>query len=77
MDRDTRKLQGLLLTDDVALLPPLLRVGEAALLLRTTPKAIYKMAERSQLPGVVRIGRRLLFNRDRLLEWLASRAPSP
>ena len=48
----------------------LLTVTEAADLLRTTPKAIYVMAEREQLPGVTRIGRRLLVNRRRLLDWL-------
>ena len=58
--------------------PLLLTPDEAAALLRTTRKAIYAMAERAQLPGVTRIGRRLLFRRDDLLSWLEeSRAPSP
>jgi len=38
----------------------LLTVDETAKLLRTTPKAIYTMIERNQLPGVVRLGRRVL-----------------
>src|SRR5438552_17586381 len=36
----------------------------AALLLRTTRKAVYVMVERGQLPGVTRIGRRILFRTD-------------
>ena len=45
---------------------PLLTAAEAALYLRTTRKAIYALAERGQLPGVVRIGRRLLVRRAAL-----------
>lgn len=48
----------------------LLNVTETAELLRTTPDAIYSMKARGQLPGVTRIGRRLLFRRDLLLDWL-------
>ncbi len=59
-------------------LPLLLLPEEAAILLRTTKKAIYTMAERGQLPGVVRLGRRLLVRRDDLLDFLhRSRAASP
>jgi excisionase family DNA binding protein len=50
-----------------------LTADEAATLLRTTRKAIYAMAERGRLPGVVRIGRRLLVRRDVLLESLSER----
>ena len=49
----------------------LLTVDEAAVLLRTTPRAVYAMAERRGIGGVVRIGRRLLFSRPGLLDWLA------
>lgn len=38
----------------------LLTVEETAELLRTTTKAVYTMVERQQLPGVVRLGRRVL-----------------
>ena len=51
-------------------LPVLLTPEETADLLRTTRKAIYVMAERGQLPGVIRIGRRLLVRRDALVDWL-------
>lgn len=56
----------------------LLCVGEVATFLRTTPKAIYAMVERHSLPGVVRIGRRVLVRREVLLDWLHQKsAPSP
>jgi excisionase family DNA binding protein len=53
--------------------PPLLTVSEVAVALRTSRKAVYAMAERAQLPGVTRIGRRLLVRRDDLLSWLDER----
>ena len=59
-------------------LPELLTANEVALVLRTSRKAVYAMAERAQLPGVTRIGRRLLVRRDDLLSWLDERrAASP
>ena len=59
-------------------LPVLLTVDEAADLLRTTRRAIYAMVERRQLPGVIRVRRRLLLRADDLLDWLdQKRAPSP
>jgi excisionase family DNA binding protein len=55
----------------------LLTPDEVGALLRTSRKAIYAMAERGALPGMVRIGRRLLFRREILLEWLRQKsAPS-
>ena len=59
-------------------LPVLLTVEEAADLLRTTRRALYAMIERHQLPGVIRIRRRVLLRGDDLLDWLdQKRAPSP
>jgi excisionase family DNA binding protein len=58
-------------------LPLLLTVDDVADLLRTTRRAVYAMVERRQLPGVIRIRRRVLFRTDDLLEWLdQKRAPS-
>ena len=53
-------------------------VSEVADLLRKTRKAAYTMVERGQLPGVVRIGRRVLISESDLVEWLRQKsAPSP
>ena len=52
----------------------LLTADEVAELLRTSKKAIYAMAERAQLPGVTRIGRRLLFHRETLIRWIDQNA---
>jgi len=58
--------------------PLLLTTDEVAAILRTTRKAVYAMAERAQIAGVTRIGRRLLIRRDDLLSWLDERrAASP
>jgi excisionase family DNA binding protein len=54
-------------------LPVLLTTGEVAHLLRTTRKAVYAMVERGQIPGVVRIGRRVLVREDALLDWLCQK----
>jgi excisionase family DNA binding protein len=58
-------------------LPVLLTVDDAADLLRTTRRAIYAMIERGQLPGVIRLRRRVLLRADDLLDRLdQKRAPS-
>jgi excisionase family DNA binding protein len=49
-------------------------VPEVAVLLRTTDKAVYSMIERNQLPGVVRINRRVMVDRETLLSWLRQKA---
>ena len=59
-------------------LPMLLTIDEAADLLRTSRRAMYAMIARRQLPGVVRIRRRVLVRSADLLHWLhQKRAPSP
>ena len=59
-------------------LPLLLTAEDAAELLRTTRTAVYAMVARRQLPGVTRVGRRVLFRTQDLLDWLdQNRAPSP
>ncbi|MAG71544.1 MAG: helix-turn-helix domain-containing protein [Vicinamibacterales bacterium] len=58
-------------------MPVLLTLDDVATTLRSTRKAIYVMVERGQLPGVIRIGRRVLVDRDDLLRWLdQKRTPS-
>ena len=52
----------------------LITVSETAELLRTTRTAIYAMVARTQLPGVIRIGRRLLFSRQALVDWLSQKS---
>jgi excisionase family DNA binding protein len=54
--------------------PVLLTPVEVADLLRTSRKAIYTMIERAQLPGIVRIGRRVLMREDALLDWLRQKS---
>jgi excisionase family DNA binding protein len=44
--------------------PELLTVTEVAAYLRTSRAAVYHLIERGQLPGVVRVGRRVLVKRD-------------
>ncbi len=54
-------------------LPVLLTIEEAAGLLRTSAGSIYQRVARGQLTkadGLVRDGRRVLFHRDRLLQFL-------
>ncbi len=44
--------------------------------LRTSRKVVYEMARLGRLPGTVRIGRKVLFRRDRLLQFLRERESS-
>jgi excisionase family DNA binding protein len=50
--------------------------AEAATLLRTTRKAVYAMIERRQLPGVIRLGRRLLIRTESLVHFLDQQGAS-
>ena len=63
---------------DSPMVPVLLTVDETADMLRTTRRAIYAMIARRQLPGVIRIRRRVLVRANDLLHWLdQKRASSP
>ncbi len=55
----------------------LLTPDETAAVLKTTRAAVYAMVERGQLPGVIKIGRRLLLDERALIDWLnQNRVPS-
>lgn len=54
--------------------PTLLTAAQVATLLCTSRKAIYAMIERVQLPGVIRIGRRVLIREDALVNWLRQKS---
>ena len=55
-------------------LPVLLDTAQVAEVLRTSKKAVYAMLERGQRPGAIRIGRRVLFREDALLDWLRQKS---
>ena len=58
--------------------PLFMTPDEVAALLRTTRKAVYTMIERGLLPGVTRIGRRVLVRTRELLDFLDQNStPSP
>jgi site-specific recombinase XerC len=57
-------------------LPMYLTPGEAGALLRTLRKVIYVMHERGQLPGAIKVRRRLLIRRQSLLDWLDQQCAS-
>jgi excisionase family DNA binding protein len=55
----------------------LMTVDEVATLLRVSSAAVYKMVERDEVPGVIRIKKRLRFEREVLVHWLhQNRTPS-
>jgi excisionase family DNA binding protein len=54
-------------------LPRLLRVEEVADLLRTSRKAVYCMIHRGEVPGVIRVNRRVLVDARALVSWLDQR----
>jgi len=59
------------------ILPPYMTAVEVADLIRTSPKAVYTMIERHQLPGVTRVGRRVLVRSQVLLNWLRDHDSMP
>jgi excisionase family DNA binding protein len=50
---------------------------EAAVLLRTSRKAVYSLWERGQLPGARKFRKRLLIRRDLLVRAIEESVPSP
>jgi excisionase family DNA binding protein len=78
LDKTHRGVHSVHVGDATQVGPPVMSmfmtVDDIANLLRTTRKAIYAMRDRGALPGITRIGRRLLFNRDAVLEWLRQKS---
>ncbi len=54
-------------------LPTLLTVPEVAEALRTSAPSVYNMIHRGQIPGIVRLGRKVLFDQDVLRNWILER----
>ncbi len=50
-------------------LPPMLTATEASALLRVRLPQVYALAREGVIPSV-RVGRKVRFNRDRLLRWI-------
>jgi len=48
--------------------------NEMASLLGVNRKTVYEAAEKGQIPGTLRLGRRLLFARNTVLTWLGARS---
>lgn len=57
-------------------LPGLATVRDVAQWLHTTPKGVYAMVARGLIPGVLKVGRRVLFTRATLVRWLEQRRAS-
>lgn len=51
-------------------LPPVLRIREAAQLLRVNRKTLYELVQKNALPGARRVGHVIRIDRDAVLEWL-------
>lgn len=49
---------------------PLMTADELAMWLQCSRRAVYDRVYRGQLPGSVRVGRRLYFMRENVLTWL-------
>ncbi|MBV8980395.1 MAG: helix-turn-helix domain-containing protein [Acidimicrobiia bacterium] len=54
--------------------PELLTVDELAEFLRSTPDAVYALRYRGDGPRGVRVGRRVLFRRSDVDDWLDARS---
>lgn len=55
-------------------LPLLLQAEEVAAILRISRKAVYRMAERGEIPGITKLGRRIRFRRDVIEAWIVGAA---
>ncbi len=58
------------ITEAVNPVSPLMTAEELAMWLHCSRRAVYDRLYRGQLPGQVRVGRRLYFIRESVLAWL-------
>jgi hypothetical protein len=54
---------------------PLMTAIELAELMGISANAIYLAKDRGQIPGLLRVGKRILFRRDVIVGWLAGETP--
>ncbi len=57
-------------------LPPLMTVEELAVLLQTSKGAVYARHARGGIPGALRLGRTLRFDRRIIVHWLSANSTS-
>ena len=55
--------------------PELLTVAEVSELTRLSSSSIYRWAREGRIPGALHIGKRWLFDKAKLLDWLEAGAP--
>ena len=55
-------------TEDIGAL--LLTVAEVCRMLKISKGGVYQMVARAELPGIIKIGRRLRFRADAIKKWL-------
>ncbi len=61
---------------DIAGLPLVITAKELAAALQLSPKSVYDMASRGEIPGrVPGLGRRLRFNKAIIVRWLSGAGP--
>lgn len=53
-----------------------LKAGEVAKLLGVGRDTVYEAARKNEIPGAIRLGRRLVFSRARVLAWLGNEPSS-
>ena len=61
---------------DALEVPPLMTVEELALLLQTSKGAVYARLARGGIPGALRLGRTLRFDRRIIVHWLSANSTS-
>lgn len=56
---------------------PVMDVDELASLLGLSPKRVYALIAQKQIPGVIRLGRRILLSRQTVERWLDGTLTTP